>query len=149
MSNLKHIKIAIVKSNYYPDLTQSLEKACREYLADSGISPYSLQTFDVPGSWEIPLIAKNIALSKKFNGIIALGIIIKGETYHFEILAKECSRALMDISLEFNIPITFEVLTTHNLDQAEKRSIGKNNKGIEAAQTLLETIKVLSKTKKL
>lgn len=143
MKDLKHIKIAIVKSNYYPDLTQSLEKACRKYLVDCGIKVANLQTFDVPGSWEIPLIVKNIAVTKKFDGIIALGVIIKGETNHFEILAKECSRALMDISLEFNIPITFEILTAYNLEQAKKRSMGKYNKGIEAAQTLLKTYETL------
>lgn len=143
MKNLKHIKIAIIKSNYYPDLTQSLEKACRKYLVDCGIKVDNLQTFDVPGSWEIPLIAKNIAGSGKFDGIIALGVIIKGETYHFEILARECSRALMNLALEFNIPIVFEILTAYNLKQAQKRSFGKYNKGVEAAQTLLKTYETL------
>ena len=141
----RNLKIAIVRSNYHLDLTKSLESSCKEYLIASGIEEKNIQTFEVPGSWEIPLIAKNIASSKEFNGIITLGIIIKGETYHFEILANECSRALMNISLEFNIPITFEVLATYNLKQAKKRSKGKYNKGAEAARSLLETIESLSK----
>lgn len=139
------LKIAIVKGNYYPDLTESLEKTCRKYLVDCGVKTINLQTFDVPGSWEIPLIVKKIASSKKFDGIITFGIIIKGETYHFEILSRECARALMNISLEFNIPITFEVLAVYNMKQARERSLGKNNKGIEAAKSLLKTIKTLSK----
>ncbi len=139
------LKVAIVRSNYYQDLTQSLEKSCKEYLVSSGVKENNITTFEVPGSWEIPLIAKTVAAGKKFDGIIAFGIIIKGETYHFEILAKECSRSLMDISLKFDIPIIFEVLATYNLEQAKKRSVGKNNKGKEAALVLLETIKTLSK----
>lgn len=141
-SNQK-LKVAIVKSLYHKDLTQSLEKSCREYLLTSGVK--NITTFEAPGAWEIPLIVKKIAETKKFDGIIAFGIIIKGETYHFELLANECARALMDISLKFNIPITFEILTTYNLEQAKKRSIGKYNKGIEATKALLETIKTLSK----
>lgn len=141
----RNLKIAIVRSNYHLDLTKSLESSCKEYLIASGVKEKNIKTFEVPGSWEIPLITKNIASSKKFNGIITFGIIIKGETYHFEILANECSRALMNISLEFNIPIIFEVLATYNLKQAEKRSKGRNNKGAEAARSLLETMKSLSR----
>lgn len=143
-SNQK-LKVAIVRSNYHQDLTKSLERSCRKHLIASGVAEENITTFEVPGSWEIPLTTKNIAKSKKFDGIVTFGIIIKGETYHFEILAEESARALMDISLKFNVPITFEILTTYNLKQAQKRSTGKYNKGKEAAKTLLETIKTLSK----
>lgn len=139
------LNIAIVRSNYYPNLCKSLEKACREQLIASGVSKGNIATFAVPGSWEIPLIVKKIAQAKKFDGIVALGVIIKGETYHFELIANECARSLMDIALEFNIPITFEVLATYNLEQAKKRSMGKHNKGVEAARSLLSTLKALSK----
>lgn len=143
--NNQKLKVAIVKSLYHENLIQSLEKSCRQYLRASGIQENNIHTFEVPGSWEIPLVVKKIAEAKNFDGIITFGIIIKGETYHFELLANECARALMDISLKFNIPITFEILTTYNLEQAKKRSIGKYNKGTEAAKTLLKTIKQLSK----
>lgn len=139
------LKIAIVRSNYHQDLTKSLEGSCRQYLVACGVKSGNITTFEVPGSWEIPLVAQVAATNKDFDGIIAFGIIIKGETYHFEILANECARSLMDISLKFNVPITFEILTTYNLEQAKKRSTGKYNKGKEAAKTLLETIKTLSK----
>lgn len=139
------MKIAIVKSNYYPQFTKSLEAGCRKYLVAAGLKEKNIVTFDVAGSWEIPLIVKKLAQAKLFDGIIALGVIIKGETYHFEMIANECARTLMSISLEFNTPIAFEVLATYNLAQAKKRSIGKYNRGIEAAKAMLETIKVLSK----
>lgn len=137
------LKIAIVSSSFYPDLTQSLKKACRQRLKDAGVK--NIDAFTVPGSWEIPLIVKKLASSKRFDGIAALGLIIKGETYHFELIASECARALMNISLEYNIPVTFEVLATLNFEQARERSIGKYNKGVEAAQSLLKTISELSK----
>ncbi|EKD95997.1 MAG: 6,7-dimethyl-8-ribityllumazine synthase [uncultured bacterium] len=139
-------KIAIVKSLYHQDLTNSLEQACRKHLIASGVREKNIITFEVPGSWEIPIVAKNLAEVKKFDGIVAFGIIIKGETYHFEILAEECARALMNIALESNIPVIFEILTTYNLEQARKRSMGKYNKGKEGAFALLKTIKTLSKS---
>lgn len=142
--NNQNLKIAIVRSNYYPDLTESLEKECKEHLTANGVKEENIETYIVPGSWEIPLLVKKIASKKIFDGIVACGIIIRGETCHFELLASECSRALMNIALEFNIPITFEILATYNLEQAKKRSMGRNNKGIEAAGALLETIKTLS-----
>ena len=123
-----------------------MEQACRKHLIASGVREKNIITFEVPGSWEIPIVAKNLAEVKKFDGIVAFGIIIKGETYHFEILAEECARALMNIALESNIRVIFEILTTYNLEQARKRSMGKYNKGKEGAFALLKTIKTLSKS---
>lgn len=145
----QNFKIAIIRSNYHQDLTKNLEKACKEQLVTCGVKEKNIQVFNVPGSWEIPIIAKNIASSKKFDGIATFGVIVKGETYHFEMIADQCGRKLMDIVLEFNIPIALEILATYTLNQAKKRSTGKFNKGIEAASTLLKMIKILSATKKL
>lgn len=139
----KGYKIAIVKSNYHASLTTKLEKACGKKLIQSGVLEENIKTFDVPGSWEIPLIVKKLAISKKFDGIVAFGIILKGETHHFEAISNEVSRSLMEIALTYLIPTTFEVLAVYSLDHAEKRSSGKYNKGIEAAETVLKTIKAL------
>lgn len=139
------LKVAIVKSNYHSELTKSMELSCRKSLIKAGLGESNIKTFEVPGSWEIPLIVKKIARTKKFDGIVTFGVIIKGETYHFELIAKGCAYALMDIALEFNIPIIFEVLATYTLEQAKQRTIGKYNKGIEAARVLLKTLKTLSK----
>lgn len=139
------LKVAIVKSNYHGELTKSMEQACRKSLIKAGLDDSNIKTFEVPGSWEIPLIVKKIAHTKKFDGIVVFGVIIEGETYHFELIANVCAHSLMDIALEFNIPITFEVLATYTLEQATQRTVGKYNKGVEAARTLLETLKTLSK----
>lgn len=141
----RDLKIAIVKALYYENLIGSMEQKCREYLITSGVVESNIKTFEVPGSWEIPLIVKGLAQSEKFDGVAVFGVIVKGETYHFEMIANECSRALMEISLKYNIPITAEVLAVYKLEQAEKRTIGKYNKGIEAADTLLKTIGELKK----
>lgn len=141
----RDLKIAIVKALYHEKLTGSMEQKCRESLIESGVAEIGIKTFEVPGSWEIPLMVKNLAQSGKFNGIAVFGVIVKGETYHFEMIAGECGRALMEISLEFNIPVALEVLAVYKLEQAEKRTAGKYNKGIEAADTLLKTIRELKK----
>lgn len=141
----QRLKVAIVKSNYYPNLTESLEKACRENLVQAGLKDENITTFNAPGSWEIPLLVKKAAESKKFDGIITLGIIIKGDTYHFEMIANECGRALMNLSLQFEIPVILEIIAAYNLKQAKIRSLGETNKGIEAAQTLIKMLKELSK----
>lgn len=139
------LKIAIVRSNYYPDLAQSLEKACYEHLITSGVLEENIKTYKVSGSWEIPLIVKKVLEKNHFDGIVALGVIIKGETYHFELIASEVTRSLMELSLKTNTPIAFEILATFNLKQAKDRALGENNKGIEAALTILEMINTIKK----
>lgn len=136
----KSLKIAIVKSNYHNELTKKLEKSCRDHLEKAGVLKENIKIFSVPGSWEIPLMVQKLISKGGFNGIIAFGVIIKGETYHFELIANEVARALMTLSLNGNIPIAFEVLATFNLDQAKERTLGKFNKGIEAASTILTMI---------
>ena len=89
---------------------------------------------------------KKMAKTKKYQAIITFGAIVKGETYHFEQISNECARALMDISLEYEIPVIFEVWSVYKLEDAIERATRKEeNKGVEAAETALEMIKVLEK----
>jgi 6,7-dimethyl-8-ribityllumazine synthase len=122
-------KILIVISNYYNEIGNNLLKGATRELKLNKID------YDIvysPGCFEIPfLINKNI---KKYRGFVALGCIIRGETYHFELIANECSRKIMDISNTNLKPIGFGVLTCENLRQAKTRSdVMKKNKGKEAA----------------
>ena len=130
-------KILIVLSNYYKDIGNSLLEEAKKILDKNSINYNVLLA---PGSFEIPfIINKNI---KKYDGFIALGCIIKGETYHFNIIANECSRKIMDISIYHNKPIGFGILTCINMEQALKRcEPNKKNKGYEAA---LACIKLLN-----
>tara|TARA_Y100001970_G_scaffold53456_1_gene67711 strand:+ start:1411 stop:1806 length:396 start_codon:yes stop_codon:yes gene_type:complete len=129
-------KILIVSSNYYEDISKNLLEGASKELKKNNIG------YDVlfaPGCYEIPfLISKNI---KKYKGFIALGCVIRGETYHFDLIANECARKIIDISNTFLKPIGFGVLTCDNLKQAIVRSdVRKKNKGKEAANACIKLL---------
>ena len=129
-------KILIVSSNYYEDISNNLLEGASQELKNNNIG------FDVlfaPGCFEIPfLISQNI---KKYKGFIALGCVIRGETYHFDLIANECARKIVDISNTFLKPIGFGVLTCDNLKQAVVRSdVRKKNKGKEAANACIKLL---------
>ena len=97
----------------------------------------------VPGSFEIPLAAKRTALSKKYDGIVALGCVVRGETPHFEYISRAVSDGLQQVALETGIPVGFGILTVDTVQQALDRSGESGNKGSEAAMAALEMIQVL------
>ncbi len=129
-------KILIVSSNYYSDISSSLENGAINLLNEYNIE-YDIQ--NAPGCFEIPyLIKKNIS---KYDGFIALGCIIKGETYHFEVISNETSRKIMDLTVDQQVPIGLGILTCYNLDQAIVRSdITQKNKGREAALACIQLL---------
>ena len=130
-------KILIVSANYYKEISKNLELGASKTLKKNG---YEYEIINAPGCFEIPyLIKKNI---DKFKGFISLGCIIKGDTYHFEVIANETSRKIMDLSVEFNVPIGFGILTCYDLEQAIIRSdVNQKNKGQEAALACIELLK--------
>ena len=138
-------RIAIVRAQFNGPLTENLEKHCLATLLEHGVKKDQILQFQVPGSLEIPIVAQNIAKAKKADIIIALGVVIKGDTYHFEIVANECARGCMDVALKYNVPIIFEVIPVYNLAQAKKRTGANNqNKGREAALAALKMLNVMS-----
>lgn len=138
------MKIAIVRTDYYLELNENLEKKARETLIMHGVPAGNIATYIAPGSWEIPLIANRIAQSKAYDAIIAFGVIVKGQTYHFDMIANECGRGLMQISLDYGIPIANGMLAVFDLQQAQERaSLNEKNKGIEAALAVLKAHTVL------
>ncbi len=145
----KKLKIAIVRTNYHVELIDNLELYAKQTLIESGITEKNITVFTAPGSWEIPILVQHAAESKKFDAILAFGIIVKGETYHFDLIANEVAHALMQLSLDYSIPVAFEVLAVFDKKDAEIRA-GKNdnNKGIEAANAALRTIQALKKINK-
>tara|TARA_Y200000002_G_scaffold162748_1_gene134363 strand:+ start:30 stop:431 length:402 start_codon:yes stop_codon:yes gene_type:complete len=130
-------KILVVSANYYKDISKNLEIGATNTLKDNG---YEYEVINAPGCFEIPyIIKKNIS---NFKGFISLGCIIKGDTYHFEVISNETSRKIMDLSIEFNVPIGFGILTCYNLDQAIIRSdVSQKNKGQEAALACVQLLK--------
>ena len=137
-------KILLVCSPYYKDITSNLIKGASDLLKSNSIN---FRILNVPGALEIASAIRFVSdKSKKkptFDGYVALGCIIKGETYHFEIVANESSRALTDLALNYSIPIGNGILTVSNKDQAIKRSDPKQlNKGAAAALACLSLIKI-------
>ena len=130
-------KILIVSANYYKEISKNLELGAINALKENG---FEYEVINAPGCFEIPyLIKKNIS---NFIGFISLGCIIKGDTYHFEVIANETTRKIMDLSVDFNIPIGFGVLTCYDIEQAKIRSdINQKNKGQEAALACIELLK--------
>ena len=130
-------KILIVSSNYYQNISNNLERGAIDTLKENS---FVYELINAPGCFEIPyLIKKNI---NKYDGFIALGCIIKGETYHFEVISNETTRKIMDISVDNLLPIGLGILTCYSLEQAIIRSdVNKKNKGREAALACTSLLK--------
>jgi 6,7-dimethyl-8-ribityllumazine synthase len=140
--NGKKLKIAVAISRFNRDMTEKMLEGALQTLAVNGVKRDNIAVAWVPGSFELPLACQKIAATKKYNGIIAIGCVIKGDTDHHKYIAREVSRGIMDVMLKFSIPVGFGVITTNNIEQALARSYGENNKGAEAAQAVLEMISV-------
>src|SRR5438552_14790245 len=132
-------RFAIVASEYNSVIVDRLIAGARRALKDQE----QVDLIRVPGSFEIPLAAKRVALSKKYDAIVALGCVLRGETPHFEYISNAATNGLEQVALETGIPIGFGVLTVDKVEQAMERSGDSGNKGVEAAATALEMINVL------
>ncbi|HJL79689.1 MAG: 6,7-dimethyl-8-ribityllumazine synthase [Gammaproteobacteria bacterium] len=139
------IKISIVAAQFNELIVESLIKSSVETLEKNGYQS-DPEIFRVPGAYELPLAAKNVAQKKQPNGIIALGAIVRGATPHFDYIALETASGLTRVSLDFNIPVGFGVLTCDTMEQAiERSSEGSGNKGIESTEAVLGMIEFLEK----
>lgn len=134
------LKVSIVVSKFNEDITGNLLKGAVETLRKNKVKEKNIKIVWVPGSFEIPLACQKLAQTKKYDGLIALGCVIKGDTDHYYYVAGESVRGVMDVMLKFNVPISLGIITTNNLKQAKNRSGTKSNKGAESAQALLEVI---------
>ena len=147
----KGLKFAVVVSRFNGFITDRMVEGAVDTLKRHNTSDLDIDIVKVPGSFEIPFCVKKLANNKKYDAIIALGAIIRGETPHFNYLASEVIKNLASISLEYNIPVSSGVLTTETLEQAIERAGAKvGNRGSEAALSAIEMvnlIKELSKNK--
>jgi 6,7-dimethyl-8-ribityllumazine synthase len=132
----KNIRIGIVVSVFHKELSARMLNECKKILDEHGVA---YDVIEVPGAFEIPLTAKKMALAKKYDCIITLGAVIKGETYHFDFVVKECVRGCMNVMLETHVPVVFEVLATDTMELAEKR-ISKGKDGALCALQLISTL---------
>ena len=142
--NGKGKNFSIVLSRFNSFLTERLLEGALDCLNRHDVNMDNIEIIKVPGAFEIPLICKKIADKKQVNAIIALGAVIRGDTPHFDFVANEVSKGLAKVSLDTGLPISFGVLTTDTIEQAEIRSGAKGtNKGFEAAMTALEMINII------
>lgn len=130
----KDVAIAIVRSSYYEDLVRSLEDSARDTLKQAGVE--NVEVVTVPGSFEIPLACKKVIEEKKVDGIIALGVIVQGETHHAEEVARGCTDGLMQTQVETGAPIAHGILYVDSVEQAKERV----DRGKEAAKTLIQLL---------
>ncbi len=141
-------RVGIVVSRFNDLIGQRLLKGALETLAFKGTSDKDVEVAWVPGAWEIPVTARRMVKTGRFEGLIVLGAIIRGETTHHEVIGREIAGSLMRLTDETGVPVSLGILTTENLDQALARAGEKNdNKGVEAALHLLETLSVLRRIK--
>lgn len=139
-------RIAIVASLFNEYITQRLLTSCLKELASQGVLEKNIKTVWVPGSFEIPVTALKFAKRKEIDAVICLGAIIRGETFHFELVSQSVAQGIMQVSLMCQKPVIFGVLSTDTMGQAEKRSeINGDNKGRDAAITALTMIDLLGK----
>jgi 6,7-dimethyl-8-ribityllumazine synthase len=140
-------RVAIVASSFNDFITKRLLSACLMELRRQGLGDRQITVVWVPGSFEVPLTALKIAKRKNIDAVICLGAVIRGETYHFEVVANECTRGIMEVSLLTGKPIIMGILTTNTVAQAKARCGEKSgdNKGRDAARTALEMIALLKR----
>jgi 6,7-dimethyl-8-ribityllumazine synthase len=138
------MRFLIVAAKFNQLITRSLTEAAVDQLVHSGVSLEDIETVWVPGSFELPLVAREAALTKKYGAVICIGAVIKGETAHFDHVAGQAAAGIMRAGLDSGVPVVFGVLTTDTVEQALNRAgLKLGNKGAEAAMTALETVQVL------
>jgi 6,7-dimethyl-8-ribityllumazine synthase len=137
----KGFRFAIVASRWNDAIVSRLIEGAHRALAELSAEDDAVEIFRVPGSFEIPLCALKVAESRKFNAVICLGVIIRGETPHFEYIAGETARGIGDAGLRTGVPLLFGIITADNVEQAHARAgENSNNKGFEAATAAVELV---------
>lgn len=143
----KGLKIGIVFSRFNQFITDKLLEGALDALNKLGAEEGNISIFKVPGSFEIPLIAGRLAKTKKYDGIICLGTLIRGDTPHFDFLSAEVTKGLAQISMESGVPIAFGILTVDTIEQGIERAGTKSgNKGWDAAMSVVEMINLLKES---
>ena len=140
------LRFAIIVSRFNSFITERLLSGAMDALTRTGANLDLVDVIKVPGSWELPLTAKKCAQSGKYDAVICLGCVIRGETPHFDHVCNEAAKGIAQASMETGVPIVFGVLTTHTLEQAVHRAGAKNgNKGADFALTAIEMVNLYAK----
>ncbi|WP_456382634.1 6,7-dimethyl-8-ribityllumazine synthase [Persephonella sp.] len=142
--NAEGLKFAVVVGRFNDLITGKLLEGAVDCIIRHGGSEENITVIKVPGSFEIPLVAKKAAKSGKYDAVICLGAVIRGSTPHFEYVAAEVTKGIALVSLETEVPVAYGILTTDTIEQAVERAGTKmGNKGFEAAMTAIEMVNVI------
>lgn len=138
------LKVAIVATRFNDFIVDRLVGGAMDFLTRHGMNPDDACIIRVPGAFEVPLVCKKVAESGKYDGIVAVGCVIRGGTPHFDYVCGECAKGVAQVELASGTPIGFGLLTCDNLEQAiDRAGVKAGNKGVEAASAMLETVRVL------
>ena len=134
------LRIGIVQARFNQGITDALANSCRDELRERGVRDEDVEHVQVAGALEVPVTLQTMAESERFDALIALGCVIRGETYHFELVCNESAAGITRVGLDYQIPIANAILTTENLPQAVAR---QDEKGRDAAQVAIEMARLL------
>ena len=140
------LRIALAASRFNASVVERLVAGAAEALAAHGADPAGLELVRVPGAFDLPPVVRRMALSRRFDAIVALGAVIRGDTPHFDYVAAECASGLARVAYETGVPVAFGVLTTDTEEQAFERAGGaEGNKGADAARAAIELASLMRK----
>jgi 6,7-dimethyl-8-ribityllumazine synthase len=140
----RDLRFAFVAARFNEFVVEPLIRGALDALKRHGATEKQIEIVRVPGAFDIPIVARKLALSRRYDALIALGAVVRGETPHFDYVAGECASGLARIALESGVPVAFGVLTTDTMEQALDRAGGKaGNKGAEAALAAVEMANLL------
>ena len=141
----KGLRFAVVASRFNEFITKKLLEGAQDALLRHGVDEGDIDTAWVPGSFEIPLVAKRLAQAKKYNAVVCLGAVIRGGTPHFEYVAAEVTKGIAQVSLETGLPVIYGVITADTLEQAiERAGTKEGNEGFKAAVSAIEMANLLT-----
>ena len=141
--NISEIVIGVVSSKFNDEVVREIADACLMQMQEMGIKSGNIVHNKVPGALEIPIVLKKYAEQKKFDVLIAIGVVIRGDTYHFEIVSNESANGIMQIQLDHSIPVINAVLTTNSKEEALKRTVIKGRGAAKAAIEISQLIQTL------
>lgn len=140
------LRFAIIRSRFNEDVTKRLLEGALDALRVGGVRNEAIDVVVVPGAFEIPLVASTLACSHRYDALICLGAVIRGETPHFDYISAEVSRGIARVAYEYGLPVIFGVLTANTEKQADARSgKGGPNRGYEAAVSAIEMVNLMKK----
>ncbi|MCE9595172.1 MAG: 6,7-dimethyl-8-ribityllumazine synthase [Planctomycetes bacterium] len=147
-------RIAAVVSNYHRDVTGAMLESARRELANAGLAEADLIVIDAPGAFELPVLARRLALREDIDAVLCFGLVLKGETRHDEYLAQSVANALQHVALSTGRPVLFGVLTCDTVEQARERALaaeqgGKHDKGREVALAAIAVLDALERAAKV